>query len=735
VRAAAAYAARLDELGVIDTAQLAGHGRELAQRAAVDWPRHVVLAGFDRPTPSFAALLDAVRARGVRIDEAPEPAFAGSGSAAAYRDGEALWRAAGQWARRCLEANPEARVAIVVPDLERDAVRIGRLVREGFAPGWQLAGSGWQESVNVSYGQRLSEYPAVATALALPRLAAGGLPAAEVSVLLRSPFIAAGDAGGRARLELALRERPDRRWTPAALAEVFDAPRVGSAAQAWLRLLATLDGLDARAAERRAPEAWARELSALLDEAGWPGSESPDSDAWQLLNRWRALLNQFTRLGRVRPSLDLSQALQTVARLAGETLWQPESGAAAVSVLGLLETAGLEFDDLWIGGMDASRWPPAGSPLALVNRELQRETGMPDATPADTLEFARSSLERLERSAPRYRLAWAVREGETELEPSPLLGTAGETAGDAPDPGWFAAGLGSDGALVDVARDPAPPVADGEKIRGGAYTLQRMREEPFTAFAAGRLAAEPLEPFVPGLPPRLRGTLVHDALRRIFAERPSQRQIAGWPDRVARIDRAVRLACRPLLRQADPVLAQVLAIESRRLGQLLDAFIELELARGPFEIRELERPLELRRGPVCLGFRVDRIDRLQDGGLLLADYKTGSGKRFLGLEREPKSVQLPAYACAVDESVAALAYFNVDSRDLGYDGAGGEFSSGRTRIPDEDWDAELARWTSEVESLVQRLARGEIGVSVRQAADKARPYALLSRVAELRHDH
>ena len=87
---------------------------------------------------------------------------------------------------------------------------------------------------------------------------------------------------------------------------------------------------------------------------------------------------------------------------------------------------------------------------------------------------------------------------------------------------------------------------------------------------------------------------------------------------------------------------------------------------------------------------------------------------------------------AINEPVGALAFINIDSREVGYDGAGNGFSSGRRRIAADDWAETLAGWRREVEGLLLRFADGEIGINILQSADDARPLALLSRVEELR---
>lgn len=730
VRAASRYEARLEDRHWIDAPALAALC--LSKVDTLTWPARIVHAGFDRVSPALGALFDGLRAHGTDVSAAPERAGTPAQHAVTFADADSQWRAAGRWARERLQQAPEQRIAIVVPDLESDAGRVARLVREGFAPGWQLGDAGWRDSVNVSYGQRLSAYPAIASALAWLRFAADGLDGTGISRLLRTPFAETGERGEQARLERRLREYPDRRWSPPALVALF----AGRDECGWCQRVEGLLPLYERRDERRAPSAWAEALHAALDELRWPGIAAAESETYQLVHRWQELLNELARLDRVLPSVSLRDAVSRLEQIATDAVFQAEGADGALDVMGLLETAGHEFDAVWLGNMDATRWPPAGSPLALVNRALQQERGMPDARPADTLAFAERAVARLRASCSELHVSRARTDGDNELVASPLEGLGGDgPAADTDDPGWFATPLAGKGRRHRIDIDPVPAIRGDERIVGGAYTVQRMREEPFAAFATGRLAADALERFEPGLSPRVRGNIVHDALHRLLRDKPGRDALRDWADLDTRVGKAAWQACRRAASHADPVLERLLALEQQRLGIMLKEFIDAERARDAFAIVDLEKQCQLRRGDVTLELRMDRIDRLADGRLLLIDYKTGAAKKLLNQDLTLKSVQMSVYASAVSEPVGALAFFNIDRRAIAYDGAGGGFTSGRMRIRDEQWDALLTDWCNEVDILLARFAAGEAGVNALQPADKARPLALLNRVAELRqHD-
>ena len=60
-----------------------------------------------------------------------------------------------------------------------------------------------------------------------------------------------------------------------------------------------------------------------------------------------------------------------------------------MQVLGLLESAGLAFDHLWVCGLTEDEWPISARPHPLIAPALQRKAGIPQASPEEALEVDR----------------------------------------------------------------------------------------------------------------------------------------------------------------------------------------------------------------------------------------------------------------------------------------------------------------------------------------------------------
>jgi len=737
VRAIAYYTAACAEGGWQDPAALAGAlaARFRRAEATVDGP--VTFAGFERPAPAQRDLADAMREAGVPVTAEP-----GEGRSAAATvtvrdapDRDAELRAAGAWARDCLLAEPGRRVGIIVPDLAARAARSARLIGEGFSPGWQLRADA-VSAINVSYGRPLAEYGLIDAALGVLGLIRDDPDFAALGRLLRSPFLAPAGADGRAALEVALRDLPDRRWDLARLPEALGrwAERLPGSATAFVQTLAGVAAQRAEWQARAMPAVWAERIDTLLTAAGWARETAMDSETWQLVNAWRSVLNQFAATGPVSGPVTGHGAVAQVAAIARETLFQPESDDAAVQVMGMLEASGMTFDALWIAGLDTTTWPPPQRPDPLLPIALQRDYGMPDATPADTLDYARRIYTALLGCAPEVVVSWPRREGDAQLTASPLLAGL-PAAGSVDEVPVYAQTLAGTAALTPVEPDPAPPLAPGERLPGGHGVLSAQRTQPFDAFVRYRLRAEPLETPVAGLSARERGTIIHRALEAVYRRWPDRDRLAAADagDRARAAGDAVDRALARYGRGADARLAGLIALESERCAALVTRFVEADLARPGFREVICEEAREVAVGPLRLSIRPDRIDAV-DGGWAVIDYKTGATGTATGTDPEnPRQLQLVIYAISQPGRVRALAVGVVHPHRIGYRGAREadlEWPGTGVQAVD-DWPALLNAWKARAHGLAEAVAAGDARVNLSLALDDQRPLAVLSRVAEL----
>lgn len=712
------YLARLDNNEWIDDAGIRGY--VLANVDAYDWPGHLSFAGFLELPPIASALQSALETRGSVFWHEPRSPRAEL-SQLAFGDRYSELRAAGGWARDQREQGK--RVAIVVGGLDAAASEIGALVREGFTPGWQLDRQA-AGSVNVSFGRRLMDYPMIAIAIAALKSALSARNSSELSVLLRSPILGIHTDNSRIQASLDLHTVPDRDWTPALL-------RAWQSPDARSSLADLMDRLEAIAVEwqgsKQTAKHWAANVEAALDSLGWPGTTPLDSDEFQLLNRWRELLEEFSSLTTVTGRLTGLQAVARLASLASDTVFQPEQLNSAVDVLGPMEAAGQSFDALWIAGLTDDEWPGPARPSALISLRLQRDAGMRDSSPGLRLEQQSALLERLVTAAPSAVLSYPLAEGETEKAPSPLLTALAAHDADCPDPGWFVSEMIEHDALTTIA-EIAPPVRPGERVFGGARIPELQHGCPFDAFAAGRLALNEPEPFSRAIGARIRGILTHDALCRLYADIPDQQSLSelDGSQLQQRIHQAIEHESRAWFVGVDGTLRRMMQLEEKRLQGVLRDVVELDRCREVFSVVAREESTSLQHGPISLGFRIDRIDRLPDGEILILDYKTGKAQGFVRQDGAPRSFQLVVYSMSVEETVAGLGLYFAAARETAIRGIGRGL--GRER----EFSNRLAAWRGEVRGLLDSFVAGDLRIVAQRPLADGMDTLLLTRLSELK---
>lgn len=706
LRIAAAYQRRLDALGCLDGAQLAGElARALGARDGPD----ILFAGFDRLHPAQQAVVDALGPRARRM---AAPGRGGAATLAGFPDSRRELAAAAAWARARLEEDPAARLGIVVPDLEAQAPLLEDLLDEALVPTRLLPGrADVPRPWNVSLGGPLVDAPVVAAAMLAFGLVRQHLEFAEVGRLLRSPFFGGDleEAGQRARLEAWLRDHAGDRITPTRLLEWLGG-RDG--APGCARLAAGVVGLREELGagpRRRRPSAWAAALTRGLARLGWPGDAPLDSTTWQTVQAWASLLEAFSRLDAVTGALGIGDALGRLRRIGAGQRFQPETPDVPVQVLGLLEPAGLAFDGLWVTGMHDGALPLPLRPCPMLPAALQRELHMPRACPDTELAFARRMVARLADAAVEVRFSYPETREDEPLRPSPVVSAYPDAGARIvpPRPGMAATGYAA--RRIEAVADSVAPPTRGE-VRGGTSLLAAQSACPFKAFAVHRLDAQPLEAPAAGVDARTRGLFMHHALHALWGSLRDREALAALDPagRQQRVRAALEHGATALLAGQSPGLVRIEVEEGeRRILELLDA----EVSRPAFEVIQREQRLGIELGALHITGQLDRVDRAA-GGLVIIDYKTGAaGARDWGGER-PAAPQMPLYAVALRTELAGLVYASLKPGAVGFTGLArssdvlGPALSKREVVPEGGWETRLDEWQQVLEALAEAYAAG-----------------------------
>jgi ATP-dependent helicase/DNAse subunit B len=265
---------------------------------------------------------------------------------------------------------------------------------------------------------------------------------------------------------------------------------------------------------------------------------------------------------------------------------------------------------------------------------------------------------------------------------------------------------------LDEYRETNGPAFDVSKqARGGTRAIKAQSECPFKAFATFRLRASLPEDASFGFDALDRGKFVHTALENVWKELKSSTALhAATP---AQIWELVQMAVGKTLENQDGTefYAQTSQVERDRLQQLIyDWLMTVERERTvPFTVDSAEEPMHITLGGLPLRVRMDRVDRLEDGGLVLIDYKTGGNinkNRLVG--ERPAEPQLLIYAAAQERNVDGVLFGCLAPRELRYAGfTRCKLTKLRTVEVEKDWDAFILESRDTVEGLAREYLHGE----------------------------
>ena len=738
-----AFERRCQALGVIDGARLT---HWLFETQFVPEER-VVLAGFDMLVPAVQRLVDRWRACGRVADAEATAAAEGSVEVLGAADATAEIELAAQWARSQLE-NGATSVGVIVGDLQSRREEVQRVFEDVFAPGRRHAQAPETEiPVVVAAPPPLATYPLVDAALLVLRLATGEGDSKLVGRILRSPFVegAIAERSERAIADQELRKRQRDEWSWASLERWAALQRCNALALAARGVVAALRSLPRQAL----PSEWAERFYGLLALVGWPGERTLTSVEHQVLAKFQDALAQFGSLDPVAPRLTFAQALRRFEELLRDTPFEPETTGASVVVIDATTSAGMQFDALWVTGLQADRFPAPASPDPLIPLELQRTAGMPQASADGSLHFARAQLSRWTRSAQRVVLSWPEHEGDAELTMSPLLTQFARVEPRAERTATLRELLFANRPQLEVIVDDRAPPVTSARASGGARILELQSRCPFRAYAELRLEATALERVSIGVDPADRGGILHDVLHEIWAQLQTQDALRALSDAEleARVRDAAQRCAMRILSPETRLRERLASLEIESAVRQILTLLAIERQRPPFKVRFAEISERYSIGGLEITLRPDRIDELNDGGELLIDYKLGDAHRPTDwLDRvpgRPRSPQLPLYGLAHGERLRALAFVVLAAGKVEYRGwsDGANVAPGVDAYPPKgvkvdlgdpmDWQALQHQWRFALTRLAEQFVAGEATVDpLRNACDTCH-LSMLCRVHEL----
>ena len=449
----------------------------------------------------------------------------------------------------------------------------------------------------------------------------------------------------------------------------------------------SVDGLLKNLRASRSPAQWLQAVQHALRATGqWAAlqADSAGRDCVQALH-----LLQPDALADHSAPISLAEFTAWASDCLENASFKPSLGAAApaaqVIVLPLAQVLARPFAAIVIAGADEQRLPASPEPVGAWTRAQRAALGLP------TREALAAEQQRVWACAmqlPHVDVLWRTAEGESALQPSPLLlqwqagQAAVHAASDAPAD-LFAVSLAplhatqAASTIAHYAADPrrtvsvpaAPthmpmPVAGALRVTSvSASSYSDLRACPYRFFALRLLGLQDAPELDTEVDKRDFGSWLHSVLGEFHTRRKTN------PTLNAADDAALLDQCATDQSMPGPGFVPYAAAWPQVRASYLAWLTQHEAEGWQFDQAELSQKItHPHDDDLQLVGRLDRVDRLSRGPMAgtayVLDYKTESSQASKNKVKNPmEDTQLAFYAALLGEDDLHAAYINLAERD------------------------------------------------------------------------
>ncbi len=676
-------------------------------------PDRVQFYGFDQWTPQQQSLFDKLLAAGRSVGRVQATRAQASQTVCFAENTAHEFEQAAAWCRQNLAQEPGKRVGVVITDLAQSREQVEAIFSRQLAPESLVENNLRSLPFQIAPGKPLSRFPLVEAALSLLSALQHTLDIESLTALFGNGFVAGSskEFHARALCYARLRETGEHEFSLPRLIYLLDEVFTGYECPELVAILQHLQRLRSIASQRLQPGEWVAQFNDCLKECGWASEFKLDSEQYQTLQAWQDCLDQMRSLDVVMHRIDLSSAISTLKQLVTGSNFQPETEEAPVQILGPDAVAAMSLDKVWICGVDDQHWPPAAQPYPFIPVSLQKQKQIPAASAESQRLYSQQLLNTLMTAASEVVVSVPRFDKDRPLRPSPFLADVQPAvAGQFESKPHGYSTMLNQHAMQTFAERSGPALDLTGAFNGTSALFRDQALCPFRAFANHRLQANSIASVDIGLSASDRGRLVHRALQMIWQRLKTQKQLKTSSETVL-ADYITRAVDATLQFQAERMPTtftdRFRQLEQQRLIRLVRDSLVIDLDRPPFTVAGTEKGHHVAFAGITLSMRLDRIDQLNDGRLVIIDYKTGVVSPGDWEDERPSDPQLPLYAVTSDGEVAALVFARIKSGDVGYHGLAQEdgILAGKV-ITQPDWQEKLVEWRQVLTNLAEEFKQG-----------------------------
>ncbi len=597
------------------------------------------------------------------------------------------------WACEEYRKNPQQKIAVILPELERHR----QLIESTLTLQFYDVPKPWV----ITVPPRLTYYGIIQTALALlTQYLSENISIENFASLLRSPYWGnmPEEKFARSALVYKLRELQ---------VEQCDFDILIKIAEPWQSLQDKFHLLHSKVSKKPKPlKKWIENWARLLNSLNFPNTSTLNAAEIKQAERWNSLLEELSQTFTWKENFSATEALRILKKTCQKTYWDNEVNKnKPLQILGIVEATDKQFDQAWLVEATQGNIPFKVYANPLIDKKIQREYCLWGIDIALQDRWAQEAFTQLKKACENLIVSYAQEENGQIQTPAIFFGEESQALKSFPQ--QLKRRFQEDPSQKNIS------TWSHAYLPGATAAIKSQRLCSMQAFARFRLDLEPLPNPVLGLTPIERGLIVHLALQLIWQQLQTQENLLALSSEqlTQLIEKVLPLALKLVPWSRRKLLPKaLLELEAKTLKNNLLEWLALEAGRPSFKIIALEKESQVLFKNMKWRLRIDRIDQLEDGKLLLIDYKTGtiSTKQWQPeIFTEP---QLPLYAVTSPTPFDGVAFAEIISKNLKMHGIAREnISLGKMGFLKSvtDWPALLAEWKQALETLVENFTHSQ----------------------------
>ena len=613
----------------------------------------VTFAGFDEQSPQMDIFINKLKEAGCKVNNFdPNKIKSPTLRRLSFNNQKEEIEICAKWCKEISKNHPEKSIGIVVQNLVEIRPQTSQIFNEIFDG---------NQNVNISAGTPTKSIPIIKDALEILSL---DLPLfiENLENTLLSPYItdAKTNCSERFILKNKLQSLENNQITLENISPITEDEILIDTLQKWQETHLEIKNKKLKLSE------WTKEFIKILQIFGWPGENALTKKESTAVNIFNKILQESTSLDKTFNEITHKKALKTLKAIITETSQPDPKPDSKINITGPLEAAGINFDYLWVMGIDQESWPKPPHPNPFIPISIQKKLLMPHSSAERELFFCKTLIERYKRSAKEIIFSHVNSIDDRNVEPSPLISDIPETPIEnlqLPQDKLWINKIYKSKKVEEITDNKGPNLGSNEIKHGTSRLVEQQSLCPFRAFVEFRLKTKEKIKKEHGISKINRGIIIHEALENLWKKTKTQEKLKSLEN--TELQALIQTNIKNSLDKLS-LSKELYDLEKKFLTSLLCEWIELEKERPTFKVTSTEKSANLELSSISIKLRIDRIDQTSDDKNLLIDYKTGKTlpSIFDWFGERPKNPQIPLYFLAL-KSLEGLALAQINKNKVG----------------------------------------------------------------------